>query len=107
MSRISEIFGKVAKTLKSSPDKVYPKLTPNEVELNSFKERDRLDDVKQQLIKMRTKHSMLSQKGDINIEKKQPSLLTGNTLLKKQNHILKDTSPTRRETILDAKNVFW
>ena len=100
MSRITEIFKKVGKTLNSSPNKVYTKLTPNEVELNSFRERDRLDDVKQQLIVMRKKHSMLSNKGDINIFKKQPSLLTGNTLLK-------DTSALKRENILDAKNVFW
>jgi len=106
MSRITEIFRKVNKTLNSSPTKIYPKLTGNEVELNSFKEQERLDDVKQQLIKMRTKHSMLSQKGDINIEKKQPSLLTGNTLLKEQNNILKDNI-IRKENILDAKNVFW
>ena len=106
MSRISEIFRKVGKTLNSSPEKLHPKITPNEIELNSFKERERLDNVKQQLLKMRKKHSMLNPNGDINIEKKQPSLLTGNSLLKKQDYILKDTS-ARKENILDAKNVFW
>ncbi len=99
MSRITEIFHKVAKTLNSSPGKTYPKFTPNEVELQSFKERDRLDDVKQQLIKMRTKHSMLSNKGDIDIEKKQPSLFHGNTLV--------NPIPRKQDNILDAKNVFF
>ena len=99
MSRITEIFRKVSKTLNSSPNKTYPKLTPNEVELNSFKERDRLDDVKQQLISMRKKNSMLSPYGDINIEKKQPSLFHGNTLV--------NPIPKKQENILDQKNVFW
>ena len=102
MSRISEIFRKVSKTLNSSPERLHPKFTPNEVELNSFKERDRLDDVKQQLIEMRKKHSMLNPNGDINIHKKQPSLLTGNTLIK-------DSSPSSigHKNLLDEKNVFW
>lgn len=43
---------------------------------------------------------MLSNKGDINIEKKQPSLLSNNS-------ILKDTSASRKENLLDAKNMFW
>ena len=99
MSRITEIFKKVSKTLNSSPDKTYPKLSPTEVELHSFKERDRLDNVKQQLIAMRKKHSMLSNKGDINIEKKQPSLFAHNTLL--------NPIPKKQENILDQKNLFW
>ena len=99
MSRITEIFGKIAKTLNSSQGKTYPKKSPNEVELNSYIEQERLDNVKQQLIAMRKKHSMLSPYGDINIEKKQPSLLAHNS-------ILKDTS-SRKENILDAKNMFW
>ena len=99
MSRISEIFRKVSKTLNSSPNKTYPKITANEVELNSFKERERLDNIKQELIKYRSKNAMLNDKGDINIHKKQPSLLVGNTLIK-------DTQ-TRKENLLDAKNAFW
>jgi len=100
MSRISEIFRKVSKTLNGSPGKSYQKLTPNEIELSSFKERERLDRVKQELLKYRTKNAMLSNKGDINIEKKQPSLLSNNS-------ILKDTSASRKENLLDAKNMFW
>lgn len=99
MSRITEIFKKVSKTLNSSPDKTYPKITPNEMELRSFKERERLDNVKQQLIKYRSKNAMLNDKGDINIEKKQPSLLAHNSLL--------NNTTAKKENILDAKNMFW
>lgn len=100
MSKISEIFRKVSKTLNGSPDKLYPKITANEVELNSFKERERLDKVKQELLEYRKKNAMLGNGGDINIHKKQPSLLSHNSLLK-------DEHATKKENILDAKNVFW
>ena len=96
MSGISEIFRKLGWTLNSSPEKPGQKLTPNEVELMAFQERDRLDDIKQQLLKMRLKHSMLNTGGDIDIFKKQPSLLKGNTLLKHN-----------PEPIMKNKNVFF
>jgi hypothetical protein len=85
MGKIGEIFRKLNNTLNSSTNVSYPKLTPNEVELNSYKEQERLDKVKQDLLKYREKNAMLNDKGDINVFKKQPSLLVKNNIIKKSN----------------------
>ena len=52
MSKIREIFTKL---FKREEGLQHPKLTPNEVELNSFKERERLDGVKKELAEYRYK----------------------------------------------------
>jgi hypothetical protein len=101
MSRIGLIFKKLTRTLNNSKAPTYPKLTPNEVELNAFKERERLDKVKQGLLKYRSKNSMLNQQHqDINIFKKQPQIIT------KDNSLLKNHKSTAKK-ILDAENLFW
>lgn len=70
MSRIGEIFGKLFRNRDSSMSPSYHKMSPDEVELRAFQERDRLDNVRVQLEKMRKKHSMLNNSGGINIYKK-------------------------------------
>lgn len=83
---IREILKKLGKSLiKKDRDGYHKGVTPNEVELNSFKERERLDRVKKELEYYRKKNAMLNQKDqDINIFKKQPSILKGSTLIKKK-----------------------
>ncbi len=76
-------------------------LTPNEVELNSFLERDRLDKVKELLHKMRLKSNQ--------------EILFTNTLVKGGKGILdspnvitnQKSTLTHNKKILDNKNLFF
>ena len=116
MNGIGDIFKRLGKTLVSarenSSNQPSKGLTAHEVELNSFRERNRLDQVKLDLEVERKKHSMLRSDGDINVFKKQRSLLKGNTLLKKQRSLLKENTLLRNQpvsrfkNILDVENVF-
>ena len=87
MSRIGEILGKLVRNREGSTNN-YPKITPDEMELRSFKERERLDNVRVELAKYRKKNSMFNNAGGIDIYKKSPSILKGDSLIRKQKKIL-------------------
>ena len=67
MAKIKEILGKLFSQKTSEPGTLPQKLTPEEMELSIFKERERLDNVKKELFQFRRKNAMLKQES---LEKK-------------------------------------
>ena len=59
MAEIMQMIKRAKKILNNDNPKTFKKLTSDEVELMSFQERERLDQVKRDLLKERKKFAML------------------------------------------------
>ncbi len=104
MVTFKEVINK-AQNMFGSPPEFKKGTTPNEVELNSFIERERQDQIKKKLHFFRKKNAMLGQGENGGILGKSPSLLKSNSLLKERTSILK-SKKTKTKSLLDAPNVF-
>ena len=109
MVKVKEIIKKLFSPGRNQPQ--HPKITPDEMELMSFKERERLDNVKKELYKHRQRNAMLK---DLNWEKKlgmksksiinTPFVLRSNQKIK-QPSILK-SNHEKQHNILNSKRLF-